>query len=235
MRLLLRCWSILTVAAKRLSAQRTLAAASTLGWILAVALTVSVPAYADAVYARMFLRHVARAEENADSIPLLGYLFRYSAASHTPKQWEDIQPVDAYLSHQAAETIGLPLAFLGRYVQTDPFALFPQGQTTFDVRSTPLLWASFGWISDLSSHIVIAEGRYPSETSDATQGQPVERWPPDLASRLARSIQPSSETSEMVLKSQQPYPSKLSGSGTPLILMNRSGSLTLAHSRRDFS
>jgi len=174
MRLLLRCWSILTVAAKRLSAQRTLAAASTLGWILAVALTVSVPAYADAVYARMFLRHVARAEENADSIPLLGYLFRYSAASHTPKQWEDIQPVDAYLSHQAAETIGLPLAFLGRYVQTDPFALFPQGQTTFDVRSTPLLWASFGWISDLSSHIVIAEGRYPSETSDATQGQPVE-------------------------------------------------------------
>lgn len=174
MRLLLEFWSVLTVAAKRLSAQRTLSVASMLGWTLAVALAVSVPAYADAVYARMFLGQVARVGEDTDSLPLLGYLFRYSAASHTPKQWEDIQSVTTYLSHQAAETIGLPLTFLGRYVQTDPFALFPQDQTTFDARSTPLMWASFGWIGDLSSHIVITEGRYPTDTSDATQGQPIE-------------------------------------------------------------
>ena len=51
MRIVLRAWAILIVAAKRLVAQRGLALAVILGLIVAVALGVSLPLYADAMKA----------------------------------------------------------------------------------------------------------------------------------------------------------------------------------------
>ena len=49
MNALLRTWYLLSVAARRLLAQRGLALATLLGLVAAVALTISIPLYADAV------------------------------------------------------------------------------------------------------------------------------------------------------------------------------------------
>ena len=50
---ILRIWATVVVAIKRLFSQRGLALATTLGLVAAVALVMSVPTYADAVYYRM--------------------------------------------------------------------------------------------------------------------------------------------------------------------------------------
>ena len=53
MDVLLRAWAIFVVAAKRLFSQSWLALATVLGLVTSVALTMSIPLYADAVYYRV--------------------------------------------------------------------------------------------------------------------------------------------------------------------------------------
>ncbi|NLF01064.1 MAG: hypothetical protein GX601_08825, partial [Anaerolineales bacterium] len=53
MNVILRVWAIFVVAAKRLLSQKWLALATIVGLIASVALTMSVPLYADAVYYRV--------------------------------------------------------------------------------------------------------------------------------------------------------------------------------------
>ncbi len=166
MRLLGGLWSMLTVAAKRLLTRPGLAIASVLGWTLAVAFVMSIPLYADAIYTRSFLQRVSNEPDAESQRAPLGYLFRYTGSASGARQWEEISEVDSYLSNQAAEAIGLPQQFAARYIQTDPFGLFPQDETTFAVTKSPLTWASFGWVSGLTEHIVISEGRPPEPSSD---------------------------------------------------------------------
>ena len=53
MQLIMRIWAVFVVAAKRLLAQRWLALATALGLVMSVALALSIPLYADAVYYRV--------------------------------------------------------------------------------------------------------------------------------------------------------------------------------------
>ena len=84
MRLMMRTWAVLVVAAKRLLAQRWLALATSLGLVMSVALALSIPLYADATYYRVLRREIwgtLDAEDSSD-LPLV-ITFRYTGGRDT--------------------------------------------------------------------------------------------------------------------------------------------------------
>lgn len=163
MSVLLRTWAIFVVAVKRLFSQRWLALATGLGLVTAVALTMSVPLYADAVYYRVLREELSgESPEGTKPYPPFAFMFSYRRAGSNPVQWEDIQPVDAYLSGPADSALGLPQKFVVRYFKTDTFRLFPQEDITYADVKDPLAWVSFAFASGLENHITILEGNFPA-------------------------------------------------------------------------
>jgi putative ABC transport system permease protein len=156
----LRAWSVLVIAVKRILSQPGLALASLLGLVISTALTMSIPLYADAIYHRLFRADLA-APAGARQRPPLAFLFLYEGALRGGLQWEALQPIDQYLSQQAGPALGLPLEFIGRYVSTDSFTLFPRAGTSYTAQK-PLASVGFAFLSDVESHITLLEGKFPA-------------------------------------------------------------------------
>jgi len=167
MNVLLRTWAVFTVAAKRLVAQRWLALATMLGLITSVALTLSVPLYADAVYYRVLREELSGGSEATRSHPPFAFMFRYLGAWSDPVDWEDLQQVDTYLSGPASSDLGLPQKYLVRYVKTDTFRLFPQEDVAYTDIRDPLTWISLAFVSGLENHITMLEGSFPTVAAPA--------------------------------------------------------------------
>jgi putative ABC transport system permease protein len=159
----LRFWAIFVVAAKRLLSQRWLALATALGLIISVALTMSVPLYADAVYYRVLRENLVRDTAH----PPFAFMFRYVGAWATPVQLEEIQQVDEYVSRVAGPALGLPLKTYVRFLETDNFQLFPLEDISYAGTIDPLAWVSLGSASDMESHIVVTEGSFPAVADPA--------------------------------------------------------------------
>ncbi len=174
MGVLLRTWAIVVVAAKRLLSQRGLAFATALGLVAAVALTMSIPLYADAVYYRTLREELSggtKTEGGYVSRPPFAFMFRYLGAWHGAVQWEDVQAVDQYLTNTAGPALGLPQKFIVRHFKTNNFRLFPQEDIAYADTKQPLAWVSFAFISDLENHITLLEGEFPKvaePSSDST-------------------------------------------------------------------
>ena len=165
-----RLRAILVVVAKRVTSQPWLVLATTLGLVVAIALMMSIPIYADAVYHRVFLRNIAEEGAPAGLIPPLTFLFRYDGSIYGSLNWEDLTPVDQYLTEEAGSTFGLPQQFVVRYATTDPFGLFADRESAFSNTLSPLMWAGFAFISDLENHVTITEGQFPNVTDPAAGG-----------------------------------------------------------------
>src|SRR5688572_15486506 len=102
---LLRVWAIGVVATKRLFSQRGLALATVIGLVASVALTMSVPLYADAVYYRVLSGNLGldtSEEEKAGTPPAFSFLFRYLGSWDGSIQLENTEAVNAYLAGPAA-------------------------------------------------------------------------------------------------------------------------------------
>lgn len=157
---MLNFFSILRIALRRLWSQRALMAGLGLGLLAAVALSASIPLYADAAQSRVLQAALAN---KADGRPPYAFLFRYIGAWHGSVEWDAYAPADAYLTTQAADALGLPLTALVRHVRTENLSLFADaGDTTSYDRQQPLAWASIGFISNLAEHIELLEGRLPA-------------------------------------------------------------------------
>jgi putative ABC transport system permease protein len=174
---LLRAWAIFVVATKRLLSQRGLALATSLGLVVAVALTMSVPLYADAVYYRVLreeLSSIGASEAGASgpgTRPPFAFMFRYVGAWSGSKQWEDVKQVDAYLSGPIVSALGLPQKFMVRHFKTDNFQLVPVEDIAYADVKEPLAWVNFGFVSGLEKHVAILEGSFPAvaqPSSDST-------------------------------------------------------------------
>jgi putative ABC transport system permease protein len=138
------------------------------GLIVAVSILSSIPLYADAVQHRLMQGELTEAGTRR---PPFSFLWRYIGTWNGNIDREQYQPLDEYLSRQAANAIGLPLATLVRHVQTDKLRLFPAAEAqTFGGRE-PLLWMTLGFISGLEDHIQLVEGEFPRE---AVSGSDVE-------------------------------------------------------------
>jgi putative ABC transport system permease protein len=160
MNVLRRIRAIFVVSLKRLYAQRWLALATSLGLVVVVALAVSVPLYADATYYRVLRQELATG--GSGGRPPFAFMFRYVGAWFGTVEWEDVRPVDAYVSARAAAVLGLPQRSLVRYVETDNFKFFPAQDAAYaDIRD-PLGRVTLGSASDLRDHITVLEGRFPA-------------------------------------------------------------------------
>ncbi|MGB5052322.1 MAG: ABC transporter permease, partial [Caldilineaceae bacterium] len=174
MAILLRGWAIVVVAVKRLLAQRWLALALVTGLITAIALVMSIPLYADAVYYQILQDELGATGAGGNvQRPPFAYMFRYLGSTYGTKEWEEMGPLDAYLSGPAADAIGLPHKQTVRYFKTDNLRLFPTEGVAYSDATDPLAWVNIGFISQLEDHINILEGHWPQVT-EATGDAPVE-------------------------------------------------------------
>ena len=160
-------FAIFVIAARRLWWGRGLALAGAFGLTAVIAFTLSVPLYADAVYHRILGTEVARGA--AWRRPPFAFLFRYVSRGQTINEqgdWAQIAPADAYLTHQAPASLGLPRTLLVRYFTSDSFPIFPApegGDTTsvYETNRQALTWLSVGHLSDLAKHAGLVEGQMP--------------------------------------------------------------------------
>jgi putative ABC transport system permease protein len=169
MRLLLRVWATLVVAFKRVVNQPGLILATTLGIIVCVGLTMSIPVYTDAVYYNMFRGDMNTGSEYTGVVApnRFALTFAYMGNLSQLIQWQDLVPVDVYLRGQANAAIGLKQTFTGRFIQTDNYQLFPGTETTFDSKAI-LSWTNFAMLDGVEQHITIEEGAWPSANADPT-------------------------------------------------------------------
>ena len=157
-----RLRAIFIVVAKRVVSQPWLVLATILGLVISIALMMSIPLYADAVYHRIFLENIANEDTPDDVIPPFPFTFRYDGSIYGSVEWEDLLEVNEYLLERAGSEIGLPQRFVVRYFTTDPFGLFADQESAFSTTTAPLLWASFSFLSELEDHITITEGAFPN-------------------------------------------------------------------------
>lgn len=166
MSFLFRLRAFFAITFKRLWSQRALTLATLLGLTTAVALIMTVPLYADAVYFRILQEKLSL---NADYMrkPPFAYLYDYIGTYDGALQWEDIQPVDEYLSGPGARALGLPQELGIRHLESDRFRLYPTGTTNYEDSTTPLAFASFATTTDIFNRIDIVDGALPTgDTGD---------------------------------------------------------------------
>ncbi|MBN2007129.1 MAG: ABC transporter permease [Anaerolineae bacterium] len=180
MRFVNRLRAIFFVVAKRLLSQPGLIVVTVLGLVIAIALMISIPMYADAVYYRIFQQSMSSSirgsQGNAtsqgdtspeDALAFFPYLFRYDGSIYGTLEWEALSAINAYMAQEAANVIALPQRFLVQYFATEPFGLYAETTTTFNTSDTPLIWLSFSTITDLQEHITLVEGTFPSIATGA--------------------------------------------------------------------
>lgn len=171
MGVLLRFWAILVVTVKRLISERWLALATALGLIISVALITSIPMYADAIHYRVLLEKLAGEEYGRR--PPFAFMYRYVGAWAGVVNWEDVKPLDDYMTTQVASDLGLPVNGMVRYFSTDNLRLFPQGDGVYNDPDRALGLVNFSWASDFQDHITVVEGSFPA-IADSAHGSAVE-------------------------------------------------------------
>lgn len=172
MGVMLRAWAILVVAVKRLISERWLALATALGLVISVALVSSIPMYADAIHYRILIEKLSG--EDYGYRPPFAFMYRYVGDWAGYVAWEDVVPLDNYMTERAAYDLGLPLeAPLTRYLASVGYRLFPREEGVYKDADRSLGWVSFGSATDIESHITVVEGNLPA-VADSLHGSVVE-------------------------------------------------------------
>ena len=114
--------SVLTTAIKRLRANFGLALCAFVALLAAVALSVSVPIYAEGASLRLLQSTLAK-QEAQTSRSAFALLFRYLGSSKGPLEWERVKPADDFISGAGLQRLQLPLQGLARHVRTDPLRM----------------------------------------------------------------------------------------------------------------
>ncbi len=166
MRFLLQIVAILRVTLKRWRTQPGITLASICGLTVAVVLMEIVPLYADAVNFRILEEQLATLDDNRR--PPWSYIYTYVGNWHGDIEWETIQPAHEYLYNEAGHTLGLPLDFVVRHVETTTYRLFPTDQTNYS-GDDDLGFASLATTTDIEAHIELVEGALPVVPNSANE------------------------------------------------------------------
>lgn len=182
MNILLKVWGVVIFTAKRIWAQKGLTLAIVLGYTTAVALMMSIPIYADSAYQKILVRNVIASEEQdnqteiASNEPSFSFVYRYIGSWNGLVSWENVQPVDTYLSDLAIDQIGLPLKQLVKYFRTDYFPFVPQDADAYNGSEfRPLTWLSLASLTNWQDHVEIIDGNLPGNESQNNENI-VDAW-----------------------------------------------------------
>jgi putative ABC transport system permease protein len=166
MQSLTRIRAIFTVAIKRLMAQRGLALATLAGLVTVIALTMSIPMYADAIYNRVLMEQVST-QGNANPRPPFAFMFNYIGSLTESAPWDKVKPLDQFMSTEAAPAIGLPVKIATKHFETDKFGLYPPSTQDYSRSEAALEWVSFCFSQDIEKHITLVEGHWPAAAETA--------------------------------------------------------------------
>jgi len=173
----LSAWAFINIAYKRLIAQWGLALVTMVGLVASISLVLSIPLYADAIYRNLFIEQVNQDESGTGQIkyPPLAILLSYYGGENKQVQWEDIQPLNQYLTHSVQSILGIPLNILVHYYESPSGDIYPieTQKLTYDSSRQPLEQARFGTMNDLEDHISLVEGSFP-EPSNGNQDIPID-------------------------------------------------------------
>jgi putative ABC transport system permease protein len=162
-------WAVLAVTVKRLYAERWLALAMLIGLVTAVALTVSIPLYADAIYYRVLTERLSAKTQQEAVRPPLAFHFRRVNRIGRRTQWEDILAADAYLTEAVGPALELPQELVVRFVQGKPYPLYPQGEARYTTRSRSLTRVPFATVSALAHLVTVVDGALPAAASPSPE------------------------------------------------------------------
>lgn len=172
MRAIRNVLAIFVLAARRLWSNLGLMIGTGLGLMVAVALAMSIPLYADGVNYRL-LRKALSEKEQGRRRPPFAFMWRYVGAWHGPVTWEKYERVDDFFAYQGRALIGLPVDSDVRHVKTDNFRLYPADAESYDDPKQAMDWISLGFVSDLAEHVKMVEGAFP-EAQPADSAEPLD-------------------------------------------------------------
>ena len=155
---LLNLWGLIKVAGQRQRSYLGLVLALVAGFIVAVALVVSIPLYADAVGYRI-LRTELEPDSEGTRRPPFSFMFSRSAANSNLIQLDQYRNADDYFTQRAARDLGLPVEQYVRYATTDKLRLYPPAGT--EGSDQELTFVSVGYASEIESKIDMLEGAFP--------------------------------------------------------------------------
>lgn len=168
-----RIQAIFIVAIKRIFSQFGLALAAILGLLIAVALTMSIPLYADGVYYRTFLQNIEPSEDTLSPRPPFAFMLYYGGGLSPAVQWEDTTALDQYVESTAAADLSLPQQLLVRHFRSEIFKMYPIDTSHYEDVNTTLAFIRFGFISSLEQNITLLEGSFP-QVAEATPNSVIE-------------------------------------------------------------
>ncbi len=160
-------WAVIRIAVKRISTQRGLSLATTLGLIISVALAMSVPLYADSILHRMLTTRVEGNERKVgEPNAPFSLLFQNLEGRRGNGDWSKLEAVDTYFtSGEVQKDLGLPLRLNVRYFKTYAVGLY-ESQTTPQLTDKPYTTASLGTLTGVENFITLVDGRLPSATGN---------------------------------------------------------------------
>ena len=159
---LLNLLGLIKVVGQRQRSYLGLVLALAAGFIVAVALVVSIPLYADAVGYRI-LRTELQPDAEGSRRPPFAYMFSRSAANNAAIPLDGYRRADAYLTNSAARDLGLPAEVSVRYATSDKLRLLPtQGQPK---ECEELTWVNVGFASGIEQKIEVIEGALPKPST----------------------------------------------------------------------
>src|SRR5918912_920337 len=106
--------AVLTTALQRLRSNFGLALCSLIALLAAVALSVSIPVYAEAASLRLLKGEIAR-QEQQNNRSAFALLFQYVGSWNGSLEWDRVKPADLYISGPGLRRLQLPLRGLARY------------------------------------------------------------------------------------------------------------------------
>lgn len=156
-------WAVLVTAIKRLRANWSLTLCALVALTAAVALSMSIPIYAEASSLRLLKNEIAK-QEQRENRSAFALLFQYVGSWNGPLEWDRVKPADDYIAGRGLSSLRLPLHGLSRYVATDPLKLYlPPSAAT---ENQYLRDVKLGFLSGMDAQIKIMSGTQPQPSAD---------------------------------------------------------------------
>lgn len=156
---------LVQVVGRRLWSHLALMLAIAAGFIVTIALVVSIPVYAEAVGYRILREELSKSDTGIPRPPF-SFMYRYLVSQGKPITQDDYTRLDTFMGQPLKGTLGLPVDQEIRYVASDRMPLMPSTGS-----GEPLTWINVAFASDFEQHIELIDGAMPSQ---AQAGAPME-------------------------------------------------------------
>jgi len=150
---------LLRIVSRRLWSHLWLMLAIAAGFVVAIALVVAIPVYAEAVGYRV-LRDELTKIDTGGTRPPFAFMYRYLGSQHGVISWDKYAKLDTYMHDDLSRQLGLPVLRSVRYVASDKLPLLPSSGA-----GAPLLWVNLAFASELDQHIDVVDGAFPKPSA----------------------------------------------------------------------